>query len=285
MRLAEFNWPGGSFLISYHIILLITLPIYLVNNAFPTALFLWTLLLAALCELSVTSGYHRLYTHKTYKLNKIAEFILIAIGTLATQGSIIKWAHDHRLHHQYVDTDKDPYSVKKGFWHAHFFWMMKKSKFNKHLVSDLFKNKLVKIQHDYYTLWLIIVNLLIIFIFGWYYQNYFGAFVFIFLLRTFIIHHITWSVNSASHTFGSQPYSTASTATDSTLSALFTFGEEYHNFHHTFPDDYRNGYKTWQYDPTKWTIWLLNKTGLAHALQRTREEAVQNAIEFTKKKI
>src|SRR5260221_6183191 len=117
-----------SFIIGYHVALLVGLPLYFIYCTPPS----WGLWAAAgvllyVTGISVTAGYHRLYSHSCYKTNKFVEAIFLFFATMATQGSALKWACDHRRHHAYVDTDRDPYSIKKGFWYAHVLWMFRKS--------------------------------------------------------------------------------------------------------------------------------------------------------------
>ena len=179
------------------------------------------------------------------------------------------WAHDHRLHHRYVDTEKDPYSIKKGFWHAHMGWLFRKGKIiDEKVIPDLMGKKAVVFQHKHYALLMILANLVVVLIAGWIFHDFFGAVVLVFLARLFITHHTGWFINSWAHMFGSRPYSKEHSAVNNTLLALFTFGEGYHNYHHTFPSDYRNGVRWYQYDPTKIVIWCLAKIGIAKDLKK-----------------
>src|SRR6185503_15819710 len=112
---------------------------------------------------------------------------------------------------------------------------------------------------------------------GWIYSGWLGAlgsFLIAGVARVVFVQHMTFFINSLCHTLGRQPYSTRCTARDSAIMAWFTFGEGYHNFHHEFQHDYRNGVKPWQFDPTKWCIWLLHKTGLVRQLRRVPEEKI-----------
>ena len=165
MELKNFNWVSGIFIISYHILLLILLPVYFVTVGLPSSgLIITTLILCGLALISVTAGYHRFYSHRAYKLNKIVEYVMLPFGMLATQGSILQWGHDHRNHHHYVDTEKDPYNIKEGFWHAHLGWMFYKfEEIDQRVVSDLVKNKIVMLQYKYYGILLTLVNLLVVF--------------------------------------------------------------------------------------------------------------------------
>ena len=115
MELRRINWPIFTFISVYHVLLMIGLPLYLYYYSITWSLVGIALLLFFATGMSITGGYHRLYSHRTYKANKIVEFALLFFGTMAGQGSALRWSHDHRIHHAHIDTDKDPYSIKKGF--------------------------------------------------------------------------------------------------------------------------------------------------------------------------
>ncbi len=275
----NFNWITGLFIIIYHALLAILLPIYLYIRIPSTGLVISTLVLAFICGLSITTTYHRSYSHGAYKLNKAVQATLLFFATLATQGSAIRWSHDHRIHHRYVDTDKDPYSIKKGFWYAHIGWLFEKGQpIDKELVADLTKNKMLVWQDKYYGLLLTIANTITFITFGIIFNDYLGSFVFGFLLRTFIVQHVTWFINSLAHTLGTQNFSTEMSAVDNYFIAFFTWGEGYHNYHHTFSSDYRNGIKWYHFDPTKWLVWSLSKIGLATNLIKINQYTISKKM-------
>ncbi len=263
-RRMNINWSALIFIASYHLALLVALPLYLAQGTpgwplIGATIFLWIATL-----MSITAGYHRLYAHRTYKVHPAIESILLFFGTLSVQGSVFQWAHDHRLHHRHVDTEDDPYGTEKGFWHSHLLWMFEdRSEMDDRYLADLKKNKLLVLQDRYYGLWMAASNILVILGIGWMTGDYVGAIVFAFLLRLFLAHHCTWFINSLAHMWGAKPYSTEHSAVNNFILALLTFGEGYHNYHHTFSGDYRNGVKWYQFDPPKYMIWLLSKIGLA----------------------
>jgi stearoyl-CoA desaturase (delta-9 desaturase) len=268
--LREIDWPILAFIGSYHVLLAITLPIYLAWRT-PG----WTLLAATAVLLvgsltSITAGYHRLYAHRTYRAKRPVELVLLFFGTLAAQSSVLNWAHDHRLHHNRVDTDGDPYGTQKGFWHSHMLWLFKhRPEFEDRYVRDLLQNELVVFQHRYYG-WLMAAATIAAFlavaaITG----DPVGAFAIGVLLRLFLTHHSTWCINSAAHKWGTKPYSLEHSAVNNFFIALITYGEGYHNYHHTFARDYRNGVRWYQFDPPKYLIWVLSKVGLVSDLKRT----------------
>ena len=263
----KLSWFVISFISLYHALLAILLGVYLYQKGLPSMSMIWVVLvLYFMIGLGVTAGYHRLYSHRAYKTNAFVEFILLFLGTLAAENSALDWGARHRKHHLYVDTDKDPYSIKKGFWYAHLWCMFRPLPVSVSSVPDLAKNKLIMFQHKYYKWLYLAENVFIIVILGYLFNDFFGAFVFGFLLRTFLIHHSTFFINSVAHCWGSQSYSRESSAVNNLLLAFLTIGEGYHNYHHAFASDYRNGVRWFHFDPTKWFIWTLYKTGMAKKL-------------------
>lgn len=265
----NFNWGPALFLIIYQSLLLVSLPVYFYFNSPSWGMILVSIILLYLTGLSITAGYHRFYAHRTYKTNNWIEGLLLFFGSMAVQGSALRWAFDHRLHHAHVDTDKDPYSIKKGFWYAHFIWILERPMpIDAKVVPDLMKNKLVQFQDQHSTLLMLATNLVAILFVGWLLNDYLGAFFIAGWVRIFCLHHFTWFINSLAHTWGDKPFCQEQSAVNNFVISLLTFGEGYHNYHHTFANDYRNGVRWYHYDPTKWMIWLLSKLGLAKGLRR-----------------
>lgn len=265
----KLNWSSILFLGGYHLLMLALLPIYFIFVGTPSAALIGiSIALFFATGLSITGGYHRLFSHSTYKANRLVELVLVFFGTMACQGSALRWAHDHRLHHAHVDGDKDPYSVTKGFWYAHFIWMMRgQEPMSDKVISDLKRNKLLVFQDKYYEILMFTSNLVVTLLIGYCLNNYFGALLFTWLVRQFFLHHCTWFINSLAHYIGHQNYSTEHSAVDNYFISFLTFGEGYHNYHHTFAYDYRNGIRWFHFDPTKWLIWILHKLGLATDLR------------------
>lgn len=256
------------FLIGYQALLLLALPFYF-YYAFPSwGMIAVSIVLLYLTGFSITAGYHRLYAHRSYRTTPWVEAVILFFGSMAVQGSALRWAFDHRLHHAHVDTDEDPYSIKKGFWYAHFLWLLDKPRpIDEKVVSDLVKNKLVYFQHRYAYRLMLITNLIVLFFVGWLLNDYIGALFLATLTRIFLLHHFTWFINSLAHTWGDKPFCQEQSAVNNYIIALLTFGEGYHNYHHTFAQDYRNGIRWYHFDPTKWIIWTLHKLGLAYNLK------------------
>ena len=273
------SWPTLIFIVGYHLLLFITAPLYLMNNTPALGLLLLSGALVFITGLGVMAGYHRLMSHGAYKTNRGVEAVLLFFASMAVEGSALRWCYDHRLHHAYVDTDRDPYSINKGFWYAHILWMFRKSPpIETKVVADLMRSPLVRIQHRYYLFFLIGTNLIAFAFAGWLFGDWKGAFIWTVLARMFCLHHLTWFINSLAHTWGSQSYSREHSAVDSYILCLLTFGEGYHNYHHTFPSDFRNGIRWYHFDPTKWLIWTLSKLRLAWGLKKVDDVRIARQI-------
>jgi len=269
----------GRFVFGFHIICLLVLPPYFFLSPPSLLLLLLFLIVTTATGLGITAGYHRLYSHSSYNLNKIAEGVILFFATMATQGSALKWSYDHRLHHQYTDKEGDPYNIKKGFIYAHILWMFDKQRIiDKKIVPDLLKNRLVLFQDKFYIHLVIFTNTIISLLIGWITADYLGAFIFCWLFRLFVTYHATWFINSAAHYWGEQSYSRELSARDNMVVAFLTFGEGYHNYHHTFPADYRNGVRSLHFDPSKWLIWSLSKVGLASGLKKFHTESIMDKL-------
>src|SRR6266513_6172213 len=282
LPLDRINWLTSSFLIGTAALTLTALPLYLWFfglDWFQVVLFF--VMLSAI-GFSVTLGYHRLFSHLTFQANWPIRLFVLIFGAAAFENSVLMWASEHRRHHKHVDHDEDPYDISKGFFHAHIGWLLFKLQpqppFDN--VGDLKKDPLVMWQHRHIHLLAVLVSFVLPTLLGALWDGWIGAlggFLIGGVAKVVVIQHGTFLINSACHTIGHQPYSTKCSARDSFLMALLTFGEGYHNYHHEFQHDYRNGVKSWQWDPTKWIIWLLSKIGLTGGLRRAAREAVQGA--------
>jgi len=275
----KISWPVLLYIAGYHLFLLIALPFYFISHTPSLALVLISAGLVFVSGMAITAGYHRLYSHTCYKVHPAIEAVLLFFGTVATQGSALRWANDHRLHHAFVDTDKDPYSVKKGLLHAHVLWMFFRSEeIDPKVVSDLSRKKMLQFQHKHYALCMVAANTLVFLAVGWLLGDFLGAFLFSWWVRLFFLHHTTWCINSLAHYWGSQMYSREHSAVDNYLISLLTYGEGYHNYHHTFAYDYRNGIRWYHFDPAKWLIWTCSKLGLAYDLKKVNNYRIAREL-------
>ncbi len=280
------NKIAGRFLVIYQATLLTVLPFYLYFGSPQLSTALVSFALLWMTGLSITAGYHRYYSHRAYKTNKFVEFILLFLGSMAGQGSALRWSFDHRNHHAYVDTDDDPYSIKKGFWYAHFTWIFDKPKaIDKKVVSDLIKNDLVVWQHNNYVKCMLGSNALVFILVGFLCGDFLGSFILAWWTRFFVLHHSTWFINSLAHMWGDKPFSQELSAVDNYFLSMLTFGEGYHNYHHTFANDYRNGIRWYHFDPTKWLIWTMSKLNLATGLRKTDAATIDKRMVIEHKSI
>ncbi len=273
------NWVASSFLIGTFLAAVIGTPLYIAHfgiSAFQIALFLFYFVLTGM---SITLGYHRLFAHRSFTASRPVRLATLIFGACAFQDSALDWASDHRKHHKHTDDpDDDPYSISRGFLWAHMGWIFFKL-YPRPLdnVQDLRKDPLVMFQHRWHRLLgvsagFVLPALLGLAVGGW--TGALGAFLIAGVARVVAVHHCTFFINSLCHTLGNRPYDNRTSARDSWLMAFFTFGEGYHNYHHTFQHDYRNGVKSWQFDPTKWAIWLLARAGLVTDLRQVSPEKI-----------
>jgi len=230
-----------------------------------------------LSGMGITFGYHRLFAHKSFKAHPIIEFIAMLCGSAALQNSVIKWCSDHRLHHNKLDTKDDPYSITEGFFHAHIGWIIEDKPTYIKGVNDLQKNSILRFQYKYYWPIAIGFSFLLPFIVGFYYGRPFGALLWGGFLRLTLVHHFTFFINSLCHYTGKRPFEFNSSARDSWWVAYLTFGEGFHNFHHKFQWDYRNGIRWYDFDPSKWMIKLLSFFKLTRDIRRVEDYKILRA--------
>jgi stearoyl-CoA desaturase (delta-9 desaturase) len=259
----------------------VVVPWYGFTHGYSSAAWVWFFVLLYANGLAVTTGYHRLWSHRTYDAHWSLRVIFMLFGAMALQNSILTWASGHRNHHQFVDNDdRDPYSAGRGLWFSHIGWMLRRypsgeTDFGN--VRDLQRDPIVAFQHRHYYLIAIGLNVLLPLALGWLHGDLWGVFLLAGVLRLVVSHHLTFLINSVAHAFGPQPYSDEHSARDNGWLAFLTYGEGYHNFHHQFAHDYRNGVRWWQWDPSKWIICTLSWVGLATRLRRTPAVVIQRA--------
>ncbi|CAH7674394.1 hypothetical protein BY996DRAFT_4576036 [Phakopsora pachyrhizi] len=249
-------------------------PIVALYGSFTTPLSLatliWSLAYYLITGLGITAGYHRLWAHRSYNASLPLQYFFALAGSGAVEGSIRWWARGHRAHHRYTDTDLDPYSAHKGLLWSHVGWMIVKPRRKPGVadVSDLSRNEVVRWQHRWYVPLILTMG----FVFptcvagiGW--GDWRGGFFYAGAARLLFVHHSTFCVNSLAHWLGDAPFDDKHTPRDHMFTAFVTFGEGYHNFHHQFPQDFRNAIRWYQYDPTKWLISVAYYLGLASELK------------------
>lgn len=271
-------WPTTLFLIITPLVGILGTALAISLEGFSWGMFFFGLVFAAATNLSITTGYHRLFSHRSYDAHPFVKWVLVFIGTSAWQSSVLKWCSDHRVHHSEVDTDDDPYSINKGFWYAHLGWMFHKDppdyKIN---APDLEKDPVLRFQHKHYIWLAIAIGFLLPFFIGAAFGYPLTGLFMVGALRIGLTQQSTFFVNSLCHTLGKRPYCNKISARDSLFVSFLTHGEGYHNFHHKFQFDYRNGIRWWQWDPTKWTINTLSYMGLAKKLRTVSQTEILKA--------
>ncbi|MCD8524676.1 MAG: fatty acid desaturase [Gammaproteobacteria bacterium] len=220
--------------------------------------------------IAITAGYHRLFAHKSYEAHPVIAFVLAMLGSACFEGSVLEWGTDHRNHHRYVDTEKDPYNIHQGFWYAHIGWLIRldPSKRDFSNVADLSASPLLRFQHRYFPWIAVFMGFVLPTLVCSLWGDAWAGFIVAGVFRTVFNHHSTFFINSLCHWAGKRTYTEEQTARDNWITALVTMGEGFHNFHHQFPLDYRNGIRWFHFDPTKWLIFGLSKVGLAGNLRR-----------------
>lgn len=272
------NWPVILFFAVTTAVAVIGAPLYVRCFGISSSDVVLLSFFAVATSLAITVGYHRLFAHRAFKANGFVQFLVLFFGAAAFEQSALAWCSGHRDHHRYVDTERDPYNIKRGFWYAHIGWMTLWQQWPDFTnVKDLYSNGMVRHQHKYYVAWGTFAGILLPVFLGALSGHALGAFIFAVCVRLTLVYHGTFCINSVCHTFGKATYDIRATARDHWLVAFFTNGEGHHNFHHRFPSDYRNGVRWYQWDPSKWLIAVLAMLKMARDLRRTDELVILEA--------
>jgi stearoyl-CoA desaturase (Delta-9 desaturase) len=238
----------------------------------------------AFTMLGLTAGFHRLFSHRSFRAHPVVQVVLGIAGSMAAQGPIVRWVAQHRRHHAVADRPGDPHSpaasgtgllaLLRGLWHAHVGWMFRDERvLARRFAPDLVASRLVSRIDALYWLWLVaslgLPAALDGFICGSLADARSGL-LWGGVVRIFLVHHATWSVNSLGHSMGSRPFLTADRSTNNAVVALLTFGEGWHNNHHASPGSAEHGFRWWQVDVTAWMIRALEALGLVSCVHRRR---------------
>jgi stearoyl-CoA desaturase (Delta-9 desaturase) len=241
-----------------------------------------------LTGLGITVGFHRLFVHRSFETYMWIKVIFGVLGSMAVQGLLFKWVGMHRRHHQHSDTPDDPHSPHyhgegafgplKGFWRAHIGWFFDKDPADlDHYVKDLNVSRTLRIVSRLFPLW-VALGLVIPAVLGglitlsW--SGVWTGFIWGGLVRLFLVHHVTWSVNSACHLWGRRPYKTNDMSRNNALFGILAMGEGWHNTHHAFPNSPRHGLRWWQIDMSYGVIRGLSLIGLAWDLKLPSKAAL-----------
>jgi stearoyl-CoA desaturase (delta-9 desaturase) len=227
--------------------------------------------------LGITVGFHRLFTHHSFETSRVVKFILAAVGSMAVQAPLLKWVAVHRLHHQHSDRAEDPHSpheyhsgtfgVLRGLWHAHLGWIFQADPPNLgRFVKDLRQDGLLRVASALFPVWVILGLLIPAVLGGILAGEWMGAVLGLLwggLARIFLVHHVTWSVNSVCHLWGGQPFPSRDQSRNNIVFGVLALGEGWHNNHHAFPTSARHGLRWWQLDVSYWVIRMLALCGIA----------------------
>jgi stearoyl-CoA desaturase (delta-9 desaturase) len=229
----------------------------------------------------VTIGYHRYFTHGSFKAKRPLKVFLAIAGSMALQGPPIIWVADHRRHHAFSDKEGDPHSpwlygtgpvaLAKGFWHAHMGWVFDRSLTNKErFAPDLLADKDIVRVNNLFALWTVLslgLPALLGGLITWSWWGALTAFFWAGLVRVAILHHVTWSTNSICHMIGDRPFVSRDKAANVWPLAILSFGESWHNLHHADPTCARHGVKKGQIDTSARIIWFFEKVGWVHSVR------------------
>ena len=220
---------------------LLLVPLWGIHHGYDGFQWLWAVAFLYLNGLSITGGYHRLWSHKAYEASSVLKWFFACWGAGALQNSILIWASDHRRHHRHVDdNERDPYCARRGLWFSHMGWMLRE--YNSEAqdfsnVPDLLRDPVVVWQHKYYVPLTLFMNLGLPLLLGIWHGDIIGTLLLVGLLRLVVNHHVTFFINSLAHFWGSRPYTESNSARDNGFLAFLTYGEGYHNYHHIFQAD------------------------------------------------
>lgn len=242
----------------------------------------------AVVGFGVTIGFHRLLTHRAFEAPRPVRLLLAILGSSAGQGMCIRWCATHRRHHQVSDRNGDPHSPRlhgegpldllRGMWHAHVGWCFKSdSPELARSIPDLLEDRALLVIDQLYFVWVGIGILAPAAALGLYFHSWRGfvsGMVWGGLLRIFLMQHVTWSVNSVCHVWGTRPFRSGDHSTNNLPVALLSLGEGWHNNHHAFPTSARHGLHWWQFDATYIVIKAMGWIGLARNIRIPNPTAI-----------
>jgi stearoyl-CoA desaturase (Delta-9 desaturase) len=239
----------------------------------------------------VTVGFHRLFTHRSFKAKPAVRGTLAILGSIAIEGPVISWVADHRKHHAFSDKVGDPHSPHvdhggglrgelRGFFHAHVGWLFVHDQrgARSRYAPDLLRDPVISFVDRTFVLWAVgglVLPFVIGFAIGGSLAAGLTALLWGGLVRLFVLHHLTYSINSVCHVFGRRRFSTTDESRNVFWLALPTFGEAWHNNHHAFPTSAQHGLRRWEIDPSALVIRALEATGLAWDVVRITPERQQ----------
>lgn len=257
-----------------------SLPFYLFHVAMGAAFFVpfsWEMV--ALCLASyvlrmfaITAGYHRYFSHRSYKMSRVPQFLMAFLGSTSIQKGVLWWAANHRHHHRFSDQSQDIHSPRQsGFWWSHVGWILsdryEQTRFE--LVQDLTKFPELVWLNRFHLVPAMIYGTVLFLVGGW------SAFVWGFIISTVLLWHGTFTINSLSHVFGTRRYATTDDSRNNPLLALITLGEGWHNNHHTYMSSANQGFFWWEFDISYYALKAMSWAGLARDLRKPPLELLE----------
>lgn len=274
-------WVQTTLFVTTFLIAAIGVPWYAISVGFEWTAVLGFFLFCGATGISITAGYHRLWAHNAYSAHWLLRLFYALFGAATVQNSILSWVTGHRRHHRHVDdNDKDPYSARRGLWYSHMGWMLRdwpagREDFSN--VQDLMRDPIVVWQQKHYLTITWIMNLAPPLLVGYLTGDWVANLLLMGVARLVVTHHTTFFINSLAHFWGRRPFTDENSARDNGILAFFTYGEGFHNYHHKFQTDYRNGIRWFDFDPTKWLIRSASFLGLASDLKRVERFRIREA--------
>ena len=274
------NWVNGLFLIGAHVTSIVAL-FFVSWPAVITGIVIYWVA----GSLGIGMGYHRLLTHRAYKVPKPVEYFLAICGSLALEGGPIQWVVTHRIHHAHADRAGDPHTPRDGGWWAHVGWILWGTAQNHdeatlaHYAPDLVKDRFYRWLNTYFYVPLLVVGVPLLVFGGW------GVLLWGVSVRLTVALHATWLVNSATHLWGKTRFETGDDSRNSWWVALLTFGEGWHNNHHAHPTSARHGLHWYEIDLNWLGIRALQFLGLAHSIKRLRFNRASSAWQLVRSRV
>jgi stearoyl-CoA desaturase (delta-9 desaturase) len=248
--------------------------------------------------IGITVGFHRLFTHRSFQTFRPVRYVFAVLGEMAVEGDVLAWVADHRKHHQFSDRDGDPHSphvgvgtgvvaALKGLWHAHTGWLFSaagradRAKYAKDLMADRGMRVISRLFIP-----LVLASLLVPALIGWLlmggWYGFFAGLIWGGAVRIFLLHHVTFSINSICHFWGKRRFASKDESRNVWWLSWLSFGESWHNNHHAFPSSAFHGLRRREIDPGGWVIWFLEKVGLAWRIVRIDDARQSAKLEHTR---
>jgi stearoyl-CoA desaturase (Delta-9 desaturase) len=269
------HYPALVYLSITHLMALACFP-YMYFYGAPTWEAAFHLLAYPLGGFGITALYHRSWAHNAVRFARPVEYVLAIMSVFALQMPARQWISTHIKHHQHTDHDQDPYNIQRGFWWAHFEWIIFAQVPPIELPDRLNNNRVVLWQERYYWPLAVLLNIVIPIALSIAVGSPWWGGLLLSGLRLVFTSNVVYAVNSVCHMRGSRPFTKEVSARD-VWWFPFSLGEQYHNYHHAFPRDYRHGVDRFAFDPTKWLISILARAGLAHNLFAMPNQRVQES--------